>query len=89
MRRSVRHPGDVLREYMTPIGITQVELAKHLGMSFQRLNEILNGRRGVTVDTALLLAQAFRTTPEFWLDLQRDWDLQTYPYEVKRVSALR
>jgi addiction module HigA family antidote len=65
----------LLKEFLEPLGITQTELAKHLGWPFPRLNEIINGRRGVSADSALSLGEAFGTGPELWLNLQRDWDL--------------
>ena len=70
------HPGDILREeFLAPLGQTQVALAAHLGVPLQRINELIRGKRGVTPDTAWLLAQAFNTTPEFWLNLQASYDL--------------
>lgn len=70
------HPGEVLlEEFLIPMGISQVALAKHLGIPVQRVNEIVRGKRGVTPDTAWLLAQAFGTTPEFWMNLQVGYDL--------------
>ncbi|AFS53932.1 HigA protein (antitoxin to HigB) [Leptospirillum ferriphilum] len=72
-----RHPGRVLVEdILEPLGVTQTAFASHLGWTFARLNEITNARRGITPDSALSLAEAIPgTTPEFWMDLQRDWDL--------------
>jgi addiction module HigA family antidote len=52
-----------------------VEAARELGISTNRLNELVLGKRGVTADTALRLARRFRTTPQFWMHLQADWDL--------------
>jgi addiction module HigA family antidote len=70
------HPGIVLQEeYLTPLGLTQVALARHLGISTQRINELIRGKRGVTPQTAWLLAGAFGTTPQFWLNLQANHDL--------------
>ena len=70
------HPGEILiEEYLRPLGLTQVEFASHIGVSVQRVNEIVRGKRGVTPDTAWLFAQAFDTTPEFWLNLQAMHDL--------------
>jgi len=70
------HPGVVLsQEFLAPLGITQVTLAGHLGVPVQRINELVRGKRGVTPDTAWLLAQAFDTSPEFWLNLQAAYDL--------------
>jgi len=60
------HPGEILsREFLVPIGITQVALAAHIGVPVQRVNELVRGKRGVTPETAWLLAQAFETTPDF------------------------
>lgn len=70
------HPGEILlREFLDPLGITQVDLASHIGVSVQRVNEIVRGKRGVTSETAWLLAGAFGTTPEFWTSLQNQHDL--------------
>jgi antitoxin HigA-1 len=70
------HPGEVLLvEFLIPMGISQVALAKHLGIPVQRVNEIVRGKRGVSPDTAWLLARAFGTTPEFWMNLQMAYDL--------------
>jgi antitoxin HigA-1 len=70
------HPGVVLEEeFLNPMGLTQVALAKHLGIPTQRINELIRGKRGVTPQTAWLLAGAFGTTPQFWLNLQANYDL--------------
>ncbi len=70
------HPGEILRrELLVPLGITQVALAAHIGVPVQRVNELVRGKRGVTPETAWLLAQAFETTPDFWLNLQAAYDL--------------
>lgn len=75
-RRTPTHPGEILREeFLKPLGITQVALAEHLGIPVQRVNELIRGKRGVTPETAWLLAGAFGTTPEFWLNLQTNHDL--------------
>ena len=63
------------REFLAPLGISQVALAAHVGVPVQRINEIVRGKRGVTPATAWLLAQAFSTTPEFWINLQTAHDL--------------
>jgi addiction module HigA family antidote len=65
----------LLEEFVKPLGITQSALARRLGISFPRLNEIVHGRRGVTPDTALRLARVVGMSPDFWLGLQQDWDL--------------
>jgi antitoxin HigA-1 len=70
------HPGEVLEEeFLKPLGLTQVALAAHPGVPVQRINELVRGKRGVTPETAWLLAGAFGTTPEFWLTLQTTHDL--------------
>jgi addiction module HigA family antidote len=70
------HPGKILlEEFLVPMGISQAALARHLGIPAQQINAIVHGRRGVTATTAWLLAQAFNTTPEFWMRLQVSYDL--------------
>ena len=71
------HPGEMLREeFLKPLGLTQVEAARELGMSVNRLNELVLGKRGVTADTALRLARRFKTTPQFWMHMQANFDLK-------------
>lgn len=65
----------LLEEFLKPLGLTQVELAKRIHVSYPRVNEIIKGKRGVTPDTALRLSALLGTTPEFWLNGQRNWDL--------------
>ena len=65
----------LLEEFLKPLGITQSNFAVRLGVSFPRLNEVIRGRRAVTPDTALRLAQVLGTSADFWLGLQLDWDL--------------
>ena len=70
------HPGSILLEdFLRPLGVTQVDFAAHIGVSLQRVNELVRGKRGVTPETAWLLAQALGTTPEFWTNLQAQHDL--------------
>ncbi len=72
------HPGEVLlEEFLRPLGLTQVAFARHIGVPIQRVNEIVKGKRGVTSETAWLLAQALGTTPQFWMSLQGSYDLAT------------
>ena len=74
--RTPVHPGEILQEeFLLPLGLTQVRLAAHIGVPVQRINEIVRGKRGITSDTAWLLAQALGTTPEFWTNLQANHDL--------------
>lgn len=70
------HPGEVLlEEFLLPLGISQNQLGRDLGVSPRRINEIIHGRRAVTADTALRLSRYFRNSPQFWLGLQMDYDL--------------
>lgn len=70
------HPGEILsEEFLKPLELTQVALAEHLGVPVQRINELIRGKRGVTPETAWLLAGAFGTTPDFWINLQTAHDL--------------
>ncbi|GEM89893.1 HigA family addiction module antitoxin [Oceanithermus desulfurans] len=74
--RTPTHPGEVLlKEFLEPYGLTQKELARRIGVSYPRVNELIHGKRGVTPDTALRLARLFGTSPEFWLNLQQAYDL--------------
>jgi addiction module HigA family antidote len=78
-QRIPAHPGEVLRdEFLEPLAISQAELARHLGIPARRVNEIVRGTRGVSAETAWLFAKALETSPEFWLDLQRGFDLATH-----------
>lgn len=67
---------------MKPLGISQSELARSLAISRRRVNEIVNGQRAITADTALRLAGRFNTTPMFWLEKQQIWEL----YEASRQA---
>jgi len=70
------HPGEVLREeFLTPLELSQHRLALDIGVDSRRINEIVSGRRSVTANTALRLARYFNTSPEFWLGLQSQYDL--------------
>ncbi len=69
-------PGEMLREeFLQPMGLTQQQLADGIGVSYQRVNELINGKRGITVSTALRLAKYFDTSPDFWLNMQRANDI--------------
>lgn len=81
-------PGEMLlEEFLKPMGLGQVEVAKRLGISLNRLNEIILGKRGITADTALKLARLFNMSAQFWLRLQADWDLHAaLERETRRAS---
>ena len=70
------HPGEVLlEEFLKPMGLSQSRLASDIGVSTRRINEIVTAKRSVTADTALRLGRYFRMSPQFWLGLQMDYDL--------------
>jgi addiction module HigA family antidote len=70
------HPGETIREdFLKPLGMSVNKLALELRVPATRMTEIVNGRRGVTADTALRLARYFNTTPKFWVNLQTSYDL--------------
>ena len=82
--REPTHPGEMLREeFLLPLGITQRDLASAIRVPYQRVNEVVRGRRGVTPSTALRLSKFFGTTPGFWMSLQLRWDL----YHIQRAEA--
>ena len=74
--RTPTHPGEMLlEEFLNPMKLTQRELADAIYVPYQRVNDIVNGRRGVTPSTALRLARFFGMSPDFWMNLQLRWDL--------------
>ncbi len=78
------HPGEVLfEEFLKPMNISQNKLGRCLGVSARRINEIVHGKRSITADTALRLARYFGNSPQFWLGLQMDYDLDV---ETDRLS---
>ena len=85
------HPGEMLREeFLIPMGLTQQELAKRIQVPYQRINELVNRRRGVTPSTALRLAEFFEMSPDFWMNLQLRWDLyHTQRAEAPTLKAIR
>ena len=69
-------PGEMLlHEFLEPLGLRQSEVAQRLGISANRLNEVVRGKRRITADTALRLSRLLKTSPQFWMRLQADWDL--------------
>ena len=76
LKRPPTHPGEILKEdFLSPLGITQTDLAKALKTSFRTINEILNEKRSVSPDMALRMSRYFGTSPDVWLGLQADYDL--------------
>ncbi len=81
-------PGEILlEEFLKPQGLGQVEAARRLRISLNRLNEIVLSKRSITADTALRLARLFKMSPQFWVRLQADWDLhQAIEREARKAS---
>ena len=88
------HPGEMLlEEFLTPMGLTQRDLADGIRVPYQRVNELVNGRRGITPSTAVRLAKFFGTTPDLWMNLQLRWDLyhtqEAEARELERIKRVR
>ena len=80
------HPGRMLEEFLAPAKVSQRVMAARLGWTVAKLNELINGKRGVTVDSALDLAVELGTSPELWLNLQMQFDLRRAELKRKRAS---
>ncbi len=84
--RTPTHPGEMLlEEFLNPMGLTQRQLAEAIHVPYQRINDLVNGRRGMTPSTALRLARYFGNTPAFWMNLQLRWDLYFAQQEEKKA----
>ncbi|MGB6676644.1 MAG: HigA family addiction module antitoxin [Terriglobales bacterium] len=82
------HPGQVLlKEFLEPLGLTQVKLAKAIDVPQNRVNELIRGKRGMTPETALLLAAYFKNSAEFWMNLQTAHDLTRARAESRKRPA--
>lgn len=74
--RAPTHPGEILlHEFLAPKNLSQMTLSQKLDIPIQRINTLVNGKRGVTAETAILLSGELGTSPEFWMNLQTAWDL--------------
>lgn len=86
LKRQPTHAGEILKEeFMTPLGISQTGLAKDLHTSFRAINELINEKRGITVEMALRLSKYFGTTPELWLNIQNQYDLYKVSNAKKKL----
>ncbi len=86
--RVTPHPGEFLREMLDELGVSQTALHERTGMSMQRISEIINGKRGITPETAWILGGAFGQSPKYWLNLQATHDL-TRTRPARPIARLR
>lgn len=91
--RTPTHPGEMLlEEFLKPMGLTQRALADAIHVPFQRVNDIVNGRRGITPSTALRLAKFFNMSPDFWMNLQLRWEMyfarEAEQQELKSIKPI-
>ncbi|MBI3253106.1 MAG: HigA family addiction module antidote protein [Candidatus Omnitrophica bacterium] len=85
--RQPSHPGEILlHEFLGPMKWSQIELAHRMGVPIQRVNTLVNGKRDVTAETAVLLGLALKTTPEFWMNLQCAYDLYEAKLSLKKAA---
>jgi len=89
------HPGEMLlEEFLKPLGMTQTALAKRIGVSYPRVNELIHGKRGITPDTALRLERLLGMEAQFWMNLQVAWDLYQAQHQpaakgIRKIKPLR
>ena len=89
MLREPTGPGEILlEEFLMPFGLSQSAFARHIGWSQPKVNEIVTGKRGISPETAMVLSDAFGTTPQFWLNLQLAVDLWRAEQKHKPVKPL-
>src|SRR5271165_6837469 len=82
--RIATHPGQILlQEFLEPLGLTQADLARALAIPLNRVNELVRGKRGITPETAILLAGYFKNSAEFWMNLQTAYDLTRALHEMR------
>ena len=85
------HPGEVLKDELDEVGLTQSALAKHIGVLAKTINEICHGKRGISTEMAIKLSKALGGGPQFWLNLQNNWEIsqidETAYENIKYVAA--
>ena len=85
--RQPSHPGEILlAEFLEPMKMSQLDISKKMGVPVQRVNTLINGKRGITAATALLLSAQLKTTPEFWMNLQNAYDLYEAKLTLKQAA---
>lgn len=90
INRTPTLPGEILlEEFIKPMNLTQKAFASHMGWTYAKLSEIVHGKRGITPETALDLADALNMEPEFWLNLQRDWHLWQAKQKHKTIVKIK
>jgi antitoxin HigA-1 len=87
MSRPPIHPGEILADELGELGITPTELSRQIGVPPNRISQIIHGKRAITGDTALRLGHWFKSSPEFWLNLQTAYDLRVASKQVGRTVA--
>lgn len=88
LKRAPTTPGEILdEEYLQPLGMTQKQLADHIGCDIKVINRLVNGKTGLTAEMALKLAAAFKTSPEFWMNAQKAVDLYEASKALKKLPA--
>lgn len=88
LKRRPIHPGEILNlDYLEPMEISQTQLARNIGTTFRTINEIVNGKRGISPDMSIRLGRYFGTSPELWLNLQNQYDL--YEAKAKNKGVLQ
>jgi addiction module HigA family antidote len=87
MARPPIHPGEILADEIKELGISASELARILHVPTNRITEIINGRRGITAETALRLGQYFGTGAEFWINLQKNYELKLAEQKIGKIVA--
>jgi addiction module HigA family antidote len=88
MPRPAIHPGEILADELSELGVTPTELARQLNVPVNRITQIIQGKRGITGDTALRLGHWFRTSPQFWLNLQAAYDIRVAEAKVAEQIEL-
>ena len=85
------HPGEVLQDELEEVGLTQTALAKHIGILPKTVNEICRGKRGISAEMAMKLSKALGGSPQFWLNLQNNWELsqldETHFERIEPIAA--
>ncbi|MEI2582074.1 HigA family addiction module antitoxin [Scytonema sp. PRP1] len=90
-KRPPTHPGEILlKDFLEPLGLSQSDLANAIHVSYQRINELVNEKRGITYSTALRLSKFFGNSPQFWLNLQQNWDMyHVFKEEEEELKTIR